>query len=483
MNEEMSDLPQAETADPDGVQVALRAAHTLWSRGDTTESLKWLRKAAESASDEGADLRSLQLAKAAAELRGKLFRPSEPPRSPSLHPSQPHPFQPQPSQPPSQSASQPASQGTSTGEVSGAHPIADPSGSVQDEAVQAAASMSSFPPAASPSGLPPSTHASEAAGYVSQAEESTRPSRPVTATQYPSHRPRQRMGLNSTVSVSRDATYAAVPSWSADSERRVSSAPPPLPQESQDDYEELEAEPDEEPADDPGSVWSATSDAGFESWRPPEAVPPSAPASALPPPLPPRGAFAEDDADFSQQPELPTVVIPPVDEGEAAARRAASASAAQGLGVQGQAFAGRAGTLSSNAWDQQARVPAWDPDAGSSWADELRNGAWGHPFSGSAAGGSGAGDEASSNGSSSPGAASVADIGLEPTNIEPPPQSETAPAKFTARVHHQAVRVSFAPDLRVPGQYVVRPLREGERAATGERIALLVALEPGVPLV
>jgi hypothetical protein len=45
------------------------------------------------------------------------------------------------------------------------------------------------------------------------------------------------------------------------------------------------------------------------------------------------------------------------------------------------------------------------------------------------------------------------------------------------------VRVSFAPDPRVPGQYVVRPLREGEKAATGERVALLVALEPGVPLV
>src|SRR5688572_20612350 len=111
MNEEMSDLPQAETADPDGVQVALRAAHTLWSRGDTTESLKWLRKAAESASDEGADLRSLQLAKAAAELRAKLFRPSEPPRTPSAG---------------------------HAGEVSGAHPIA--ASGADGEALRAAMS-------------------------------------------------------------------------------------------------------------------------------------------------------------------------------------------------------------------------------------------------------------------------------------------------------------------------------------------------------
>src|SRR5688572_32483038 len=69
----MSELPQAESADTDAVQMALQAAQTLWSRGDTTESLRWLKRAAESASDEGADLRSLQLAKAAAELRAKLF--------------------------------------------------------------------------------------------------------------------------------------------------------------------------------------------------------------------------------------------------------------------------------------------------------------------------------------------------------------------------------------------------------------------------
>src|SRR5690606_33132349 len=80
MNEEMSELPQVIANDPDGVQDAPRAAHALWSRGDTAESLKWLRKAAESASDEGADARSLQLAKAAAELRARLGGASEPPR-------------------------------------------------------------------------------------------------------------------------------------------------------------------------------------------------------------------------------------------------------------------------------------------------------------------------------------------------------------------------------------------------------------------
>src|SRR5262245_1703576 len=124
MKEEMSDLPQAEIADPDGVQVALRAAQTLWSRGETSESLKWLRKAAESASDEGADVRSLQLAKAAAELRAKLFGGGESSRS-------------------------------SAGEISGAHPIAEHSPASPRAHTEPAsgrlsgeAARSSFPPAA-----------------------------------------------------------------------------------------------------------------------------------------------------------------------------------------------------------------------------------------------------------------------------------------------------------------------------------------------
>src|SRR5689334_12990735 len=127
MNEEMSDLPQAETADPDGVQVALRAAQTLWSRGETSESLKWLRKAAESASDEGADVRSLQLAKAAAELRAKLFGGGE--RS-------------------------------GAGEISGAHPIADHGGAAPGRA-QPALSSSRPEPDAARSSFPPASYAAD----------------------------------------------------------------------------------------------------------------------------------------------------------------------------------------------------------------------------------------------------------------------------------------------------------------------------------
>jgi hypothetical protein len=486
MNEEMSDLPQAETADPDGVQVALRAAQTLWSRGETSESLKWLRKAAESASDEGADVRSLQLAKGAAEVRAKLFGGGDVARS-------------------------------SAGEISGAHPIAEhlaahgrAQGGPASSRPDGDAARSSFPPAGY------AADPGEASGSVEHAGQS---SRPVTATQYPSHRPRQRIGLTSSIpgaapapresvygardgayGTRESAAYAAVPSWSADAERRVSAAPPPLPLSAIDDYEELEAEPDDEPGDDPGSVWSGAG----ESWRPPEpaatesglapsmsspsassssnvapssAAPSNVAPSALPPPLPPRGAFSDDDGDFGSLGDPPTVVIPAADEVEA------------GVGREPR------WTESGDVWDRESRLSGWDQDSGGSWAADLRSNGWASLQSGSAeasaetnlAVGFDVSDAATSPPSrsvsvdvASPAAgSSVADA----TSSEPAPPSDTARAKLTARVHHQAVRVSFAPDLRVPGQYVVRPLREGEKAATGERIALLVALEPGVPLV
>lgn len=442
MSEELSDLPQAENADPDGVQVALRAAQTLWSRGDTTESLKWLRKAAESASDEGADLRSLQLAKAAAELRAKLFGSSEPPRSTSF-----------PGGVSSVGGSTGVGSGVAPGE-SGAHPIAQPRSDYPRSDSQRSDSEPPRVSLASPSLAPPSVDAFA----TGASDEPSGSSRPVTATQYPSHRPRQRIGLLSPspegIAQRESAAYAAVPSWSADSERRAS-APPPLPREAADDYDELEAEPDDEPADDPASVWSSS---GPESWQP---APPSVPPGASPPPLPQRGAFA-DDEEFTRQSEPPTVVIPPLDESDEARAARESRRISNSFTVQG------------NAWDQQSRIPGWEQDAGSAWATELHQSIWGSGLSNLP--GSGLqGNGVQSN--------TLQGNGADVAGLEAGSQSEAARAKLTARVHHQAVRVSFAPDLRVPGQFVVRPLREGEKAAAGERVALLVALEPGMPLV
>ncbi len=61
-------IPGPEANDSKEVQEALRAAGTLWSE-DPKQALRWLRKAAETASDSGDVMRSVHLARAAADLR------------------------------------------------------------------------------------------------------------------------------------------------------------------------------------------------------------------------------------------------------------------------------------------------------------------------------------------------------------------------------------------------------------------------------
>jgi hypothetical protein len=435
----MSELPQAETADTDAVQVALQAAKALWSRGDTTESLRWLKRAAESASEEGADLRSLQLAKAAAELRAMLF-PSDPPPPPSAR----------------------------ARELTGVRPTAAFDSSPQHESVSSLGALSALDePGARPEDAPPSSRA------------------PSSAPQYVVHRPReaqrQLMGLSSSTlasstlesAVQRNGTgYASVPSWSAGAERRTSS-PPPLPRAAMDDYEELDAVPDEDTDEEPaaGASWAASAVA---TWRPTEgaaplgapswettaateqradadadssphgsSLPPAGFASSRgssPPPLPELSAFGDDDGD-PMRPEQPTVLLPPQEEEP-------GGSAASGATRSASSYLEPMGGDES-AWDSDPRMSNWDSGSAYGWGGEARGGSWSAEQGGSA--------EA--------------------------PTAEPSPPKLTARVHHQAVRVSFAPDVRVPGQYVVRALREGERPVGGERVALLVALEPGVPLV
>jgi len=65
-------IPQPNNADDEDVHWALSTATTLWSRGDRAESLKWLRRAASSASDCGHDMRALELFKAGADVASLL---------------------------------------------------------------------------------------------------------------------------------------------------------------------------------------------------------------------------------------------------------------------------------------------------------------------------------------------------------------------------------------------------------------------------
>lgn len=425
MSEKLSDLPQAEAADPDGVQVALRAAHTLWSRGDTSESLRWLRRAAESASDEGADLRSLQLAKAAADLRAKLFGSGEPPHSES------------------------ARGASATNDTKAAPPPST------DEAGALPARPSSAPqyvvhrPRESP--RPVMGISSSSLETVLQRDTS---SQREPGVQRDSHAPRD-------TSLQREpSSYPSAASWSADAERRAVSAPPPLPPRSLDDYEELDAEPEEESSNHVEASWSGAPAA--PTWQPAErarevlgdgrsdrnesnsrvatlpppfsAVPPpvfGAIAAASPPPLPRHPHYDDEDGELEGASHF--TALDALEEVQPAAP-------ARARDVRSQ-------PLPESAWDTVARSPSWDPPA-PSWDTEARGASWSSP-------------------------APAFEL----------PSADATPAKLTARVHHQAVRVSFAPDARTPGQYIVRPLREGEKPNGGERVALLVALEPGQPLV
>ncbi len=72
-------FPSPQPQDPPEVREALEQAGILWSE-DPKESLKWLRKAAEIASDSGDDMRSVQLARVSADLRNLAnISPSIPP--------------------------------------------------------------------------------------------------------------------------------------------------------------------------------------------------------------------------------------------------------------------------------------------------------------------------------------------------------------------------------------------------------------------
>jgi hypothetical protein len=84
------EFPTVTPNDASDVAVAIETARALWRSGDPRESLRWLRRAAESAEAEGDDYRALTLARAAAELQEE-FRPSALPAPPASRPVPPAP--------------------------------------------------------------------------------------------------------------------------------------------------------------------------------------------------------------------------------------------------------------------------------------------------------------------------------------------------------------------------------------------------------
>ncbi len=67
-------VPEARPEDPEDVSWALSTAEAMWARGDHSDGIKWVRRAAEAASEAENDERALELAKAAADLAGLISR-------------------------------------------------------------------------------------------------------------------------------------------------------------------------------------------------------------------------------------------------------------------------------------------------------------------------------------------------------------------------------------------------------------------------
>src|SRR5580658_4027406 len=67
-----SAIPMAKKDDIEDVAWALQTAEATWSRGDRADALKWIRRAAEAASEAELDDRALELAKAAADVASLL---------------------------------------------------------------------------------------------------------------------------------------------------------------------------------------------------------------------------------------------------------------------------------------------------------------------------------------------------------------------------------------------------------------------------
>lgn len=67
-------VPEPKPEDPEDVSWALSTAEAMWARGDHTEGIKWVRRAAEAASEAEDDGRALELAKAAADLTGLIAK-------------------------------------------------------------------------------------------------------------------------------------------------------------------------------------------------------------------------------------------------------------------------------------------------------------------------------------------------------------------------------------------------------------------------
>ncbi|MFO0553200.1 MAG: hypothetical protein U0271_32730 [Polyangiaceae bacterium] len=82
-------IPEPRDDDDEDVHWALSTATALLGRGESTEALKWLRRAAESASDSNRDARALELFKAAADFTSRVQQEAKQQASAPMTPAAP----------------------------------------------------------------------------------------------------------------------------------------------------------------------------------------------------------------------------------------------------------------------------------------------------------------------------------------------------------------------------------------------------------
>ncbi|HVU03678.1 MAG TPA: hypothetical protein VHE30_18090 [Polyangiaceae bacterium] len=166
------EFPKVTQTDPSDVAVAIETAQALWRRGDLQESLRWVRRAAEAAENEGDDMRALSLARAAADLQ-EQYRPSQAPPPP-------------------------------------------------------AATRASAPPAARPSAVPVAAHPSAAPAQPAATSTEDRVSRPSVAPSRPSQAPSRAAEAVAKATLDIPPAPKLEP-WSPPGSRAAEAAPAPAP--------------------------------------------------------------------------------------------------------------------------------------------------------------------------------------------------------------------------------------------------------------
>jgi len=152
-------VPEAKPDDPEDVSWALSTAEAMWARGDHMEGIKWVRRAAEAASEAENDRRSLELAKAAADLAGLIARRSKIESDAALPPA-------------------PASSSPSKRAISNQPPSNAPS-----------TARSAAPPAPSPKSMPPKPRSAPPIPLPSKASKPPSAPEPPRAAVASSQRP------------------------------------------------------------------------------------------------------------------------------------------------------------------------------------------------------------------------------------------------------------------------------------------------------